>query len=44
MCDFVANGHMNVVKRTFTQKHVDNMSYRTYRLYPFIASLAFKVV
>ena len=33
MCDIVANSHINVIKRTFTQKywlHGHNMSYRTF--------------
>ena len=45
MCDIVANSHINVIKGTFTQKHWlhgHNMSYRTYRLCPFITFLAFK--
>ena len=45
MCDIVANSHINVMKGTFTQKlwlHGHNMSYRTYRLCPFITFLAFK--
>ena len=40
MCDFVANSHINVIKETFTQNtdYMDGhkMSYRTYRLCPFI--------
>ena len=45
MCDIVANSHINVIKGTFTQKHWlhgHNMSYRTYRLCPYITILAFK--
>ena len=45
MCDFVANSHINVIKGTFTQKHCihgHDMSYRTYRLCPFITFLVFK--
>ena len=44
MYDIVANSHINVINGTFTQKHWlhGHMSYRTYRLCPFITSLAFK--
>ena len=44
MCDIVANSHINVIKGTFTQKHClhGHMSYKTYKLYPFIKFLAFK--
>ena len=43
MCDIAANGHINVIKVTFNPKHWlhgHNMSYRTYRLCPFITFLA----
>ena len=43
--DIVANSNINVIKGTCTQKHGlygHNMSYRTYRLCPFITFLAFK--
>ena len=45
MCDILANSHINMIKCTFTQKnrlHKHNMSYRTYRLCPFITLLVFK--
>ena len=44
MSDIVANSHINVIKRAFTQKHwlQGYMSHRTYRLCPFITFLAFK--
>ena len=45
MCDILANSHINVIKCTYTQKHwlhKHNMSYRTYRLCPFITLLVFK--
>ena len=44
MCDVVANSHINVIKGTFTPKQClhGHMSYRTYKLCPFITFLAFK--
>ena len=45
MCDILANSHINVIKCTYTQKHwlhKHNMSYRTYRLCPFITFLVFR--
>ena len=43
--DIVAKSHINVIKTTFTQKHwlhAHSMSYRRYRLCPFITFLAIK--
>ena len=44
ICDIVVNTHINVIKGTFTLKRWLHgyMSYRTYRLCPFIIFLTFK--
>ena len=42
MCDIVANSHINVIKGLLLKKsnYMDIMSYRTYKLCPFITFLA----